>query len=313
MTLALLAAGFMFPSAVLGGGQGTAAAFLKVPVSAQSMGLGGNAVVSGSGMSGALENPGLLGLITEDEFHSSYGSYFEGYNIISAGYGLQGRAFNGGVSFTRMAADDFEGRDAQGAPTGGFGASDMAVSVSAGKGFEWFAGGVTVKYISSRIESESASALAADVGAVFFNDRYSAHPYKVGISVRNIGGGMKYQSKKEPLPLSASAGLALEVGGGMELVFNLSHNIAESRLEAGAGLGLNVGGGFNLNGGVTRAMGVSEGGVGGLPVGVNAGVGLKLSGFMLDYGFRPLGELGNVQSMSLTFKFGGKGGEWRMW
>ena len=55
-------------------------------------------------------------------------------------------------------------------------------------------------------------------------------------------------------------------------------------------------------------MGVAEGGLGGLPVGVNAGVGFNVSNFMVNYGFVPMGEMGNMQRMSLTFKFGDKDG-----
>lgn len=306
--LALLSMGCLFCPPVQGGAKTSAAAFLKIPASAQSMGLGGSAVVSGSGMGGIMDNPALVGLMKQSEFQSSYGSHLEGYNFLNAGYGHYGESFNGGLSVTRVSANSFEGRDAQGAPTGGFGAADMAVNLSAGKNFGQFTGGVTFKYITSTIERESASAFAMDLGAVFAGDKYDAYPYKVGLSVRNIGSPMKYMSKSESLPLTAAAGMAVNVGGGLEAVFNLSGNIPESSLVFGLGLGLNMGSGFVLNGGLSRAMGVGEGGLGGLPVGVNAGIGFKASNFMMNYGFVPMGEMGSMQRMSLTFKFGEKDG-----
>ena len=63
-----------------------------------------------------------------------------------------------------------------------------------------------------------------------------------------------------------------------------------------------------LNGGLSRTIGVAEGGFGGLPVGINAGLGFKESDFAMNYGFVPMGELGNMQRVSMTFKFGDKDG-----
>jgi len=41
---------------------------------------------------------------------------------------------------------------------------------------------------------------------------------------------------------------------------------------------------------------------------LNAGIGVKASNFMLNYGFVPTGELGGVQRMSVTLRFGETGG-----
>jgi len=306
--LALLALVCVCRPGVYGASKTSPAAFLKVPASAQAMGLGGSAVVSGSGISGAMENPALLGLIKQSEVQSSYGTHLEGYNFLSAGFGRYGELFNGGVSVTRVAASDFEGRDAQGAPTGGFSAADMAINFTAGKSFEQYAGGVTLKYITSSIEDESASAFAADLGAVYSSDKLDRFPYTLGAAVRNIGSPMKYISKSEPLPLTVAAGLAVTLGGGVEAVFNISDSIAESRLTAGMGIGLTVGEGLTLNCGVSREIGAADAGIGELPVGINAGVGFKISNFMLSYGFVPMGEMGNMQRMSVAFKFGEKDG-----
>jgi hypothetical protein len=303
LSLALLSVWGLCCTPAYGGSKTSAAAFLKVPASAQAMGLGGGAVVSGSGLGGALENPALLGFMRQGEFQTSYGSHLEGYNVVNAGYGHCGKLFNGAVSLTRVAASSFDGRDAQGVPSGGFSASDLAVNLSAGKSFEQFTGGVTVKYIRSAIESESATGFAADVGAVFLGDKYAAYPYKVGVSLRNLGTSMKYMSKSEALPLTASAGLAVAVGGGLEAGFNLSENITESRFLFGVGLGLNVGGGVAINGALSREMGAAAGGASDMPFMVNGGLAFKVSDFVLNYGFVPLGEMGNMQRMSLTFKF----------
>lgn len=282
--------------------------FLNVPASAQSLALGGNAVVSGSGMGGVSDNPALLGFIKQSELQNSYGTHLEGYKLLNLGYGYRGESFNSGVSVIRVSAGNFEGRNDQGGSTGGFSAADTAFNFSAAKSFDRLAGGVTFKYITSSIEKESGSSFALDFGAVYSGDKYDAYPYKIGVSVRNVGAPMKYISKSEALPLTAAAGLSVNMGGGLEAMFNVSDSLTENTMAFGFGMGLSVGGGVMLNAGLSRYMGAEEGGLGGLPVAINAGLGYKMDNFMLNYGFTPMGEMGNTQRMSLTFKFGDKDG-----
>ena len=70
-------------------------------------------------------------------------------------------------------------------------------------------------------------------------------------------------------------------------------------------MGFSLAENLSLTGGLSRGLGSSASSSSdSLPFRLNAGLGLKMSDFMLNYGFIPMGELGNIQRMSLTFKFG---------
>ena len=54
----------------------------------------------------------------------------------------------------------------------------------------------------------------------------------------------------------------------------------------------------------TSAAAVSDS----MPFKLNTGIGSRISNFMLNYGFIPMGQLGSVQRMSVMFRFGETGG-----
>lgn len=282
-----------------------AASFLKLPVSAESLSLGGSSAILGGGVSAMESNPALLGSLTQDEFQTSYGAHLDGYQFFNAAYGRKGKTFNSGFSLNRVAANDFEGRSADGAPTGSFGAADMLFNLNFSKSFDGFSAGVNAKYISSAIESERASALAFDAGVVLGGGEYSKYPGKLAIVVRNIGTGLKYMDKKENLPLSVAAAFSIPMSNAVTAAFNVSDSVYENIFEVGFGVGLNVGGLLQLNGGISRELGAGKASDA-LPCKVNAGVGVKIYNLILNYGFSPMGELGNTQRLSVTLKFGSK-------
>lgn len=285
----------------------SAAYFLKLPVSADALALGGNAVILGKGVGSLNANPATLGFITQPEFQTSYGPHLEGYKFFNASYGRSGPFLNTGISVTRVAASNFEGRDAQGAPTGSFSAGDTAVNFSAAKPFENYFLGVNLKYISSAIENESASALAFDAGLVFLGDRYEAHPLKFGFSIRNLGTGLKYMNTSEPLPLTAAAAFAVTIAGPVDAAISLSDNLAENALEFGLGMNFNPVSSLSLSGGFSKDIGKAASS-GSAPLKLNAGIEFKMSNFALGYGFVPMGDFGSLQRMSVGYRFGEKDG-----
>ncbi|MDO8805522.1 MAG: PorV/PorQ family protein [Elusimicrobiota bacterium] len=290
------------------GAQKTSAAyFLKLPVSADAIALGGSAVTLGRGIGSVTANPATLGFITRQEVQTTYGPHLEGYKFFNAAYGRRDAFINTGLSVTRVAADDFEGRDARGVPTGSFGAGDTAINLSAAKIFDSLSLGLNLKYISSAIENESASALAVDAGMVFLGDRYAVYPCKFGFSIRNLGTGMKYISRSEPLPLTASAAFAITIAGAVDAGISISNNLTENAFEFGLGMNFTPVNNLSLSGGVSRDLS-SAASSDSAPLKLNAGIEFKMSDFTLGYGFVPMGEFGSLQRMSVSFRFGEKDG-----
>jgi len=281
----------------------SAATFLKIPVSARAVSLGGNTVVLGSDIGNIGENPAILGFIKQYEFQTSYGSYVEGYNFFNISYGLKNDLANLGISVTRLSASDFEGRDIEGTPTGNFSASDMAFNISAAKSFKNFSLGINIKYISSKIENEFASAIGIDAGFIFWEDKGIRYPYRIGFSIRNLGTRIKYISESEELPLIACVGLGMTINNSMDIGINISNNLTENTFEFGVGAIFNITKNLSLIGGFRREIN-NQSIESSVPFIFNGGIGFKISNLNLDYAFVPLGDIGNTHRISVTLKFG---------
>lgn len=281
----------------------SAAYFLKLPVSADAIALGGNAVILGKSIGSVMANPATLAFTERQEFQTSYGSHLEGYKLLNAAYSRKGEFINTGLSLTRVSASDFQGRDAQGVPTGDFGAADTALNLTAAKTFEALSLGLNLKYINSAIEEESASSLALDAGMALLGDKYAEHPCNIGFSIRNLGPGMKYINRKESLPLTAAAAASIAIAGFVDAGISISNNLAENAFEFGFGMNFNPLANLSLSGGLSRDLS-SAASSDAAPLKVSAGIEFKMSDFSLGYGFLPMGELGSLQRMSLAFRFG---------
>jgi len=87
--------------------------------------------------------------------------------------------------------------------------SDMAVTLAYSKQFtDRFRMGASVKYIREKIDTEDASAVAFDFGAIYetgFRD------LTFGARINNVGGDLKFYAIGAPLPLNFSIGAAFSV------------------------------------------------------------------------------------------------------
>ena len=100
-----------------------------------------------------------------------------------------------------------------------YSASDLAVTLGySGRLAVRTNFGISAKYISSKLESEAATALALDAGV-----KYAALPGKLvfGFAVQNAGGKLTYINAGDSLPLN------LKLGG--HYIFNLDKNSATKK------------------------------------------------------------------------------------
>ena len=157
--------------------------------------------------------------------------------------------------------------------------------------------GVSVKYIRSTIV-ESAQAYAGDMGIMTYN--FTNIPYRLGVTMTNLGQGMRYDVDSSPLPLTFkmagavnpfrnmlfSMDMVLPKGNRPNFLFGteLSTEPNElTRLSARAGL---------------NAQRIRDG-----LSAFTVGAGATLHFFTLDYAFVPMGELGATHKISITFDF----------
>ncbi len=180
-----------------------------------------------------------------------------------------------------------------GAGLGSFGAKDWAVSLGCGKKVtENLSLGISVKYLRGSIDIYSASAGALDFGGIY---SFTALPLSAGIAVQNLGTRVKFQSKKEDLPLNLKFGLGYRFFDSGVLAIDLNKpKDGDSTVHFGAEYV------------VLKMMALRLGfnGRNDADSGITAGGGVKYQKFALDYTFVPFSDLGNAHRISVGFAFG---------
>ena len=185
---------------------------------------------------------------------------------------------------------------------GKFGAYDMAVSLGYGWQPETGLGvGFAFKVIRQSIDNRSAATAALDLG-VMKDYTWFGEDFTAGLSVQNIGPGIKFISERYDLPLVFKAGLSRRLPGSGALflleadkpIDNYPSFILGAELPVVAKLALRTGYRYRHNG---NELGPWSG--------FSAGAGLTFSRFSFDYSFSPFGELGNSHRFSLNARFGG--------
>jgi hypothetical protein len=189
--------------------------------------------------------------------------------------------------------------DNTGAPTGNsFSPNDAALSAVYAKRLGSFDLGLAVKYIRSQIR-ESASTFAGDLGA-----RTEIGKYALGLSVLNVGNGLKFRDEESGLPTT------IRLGGSVLLrpEWLLSVDVAAPKgtgplLAAGAEYSLisDPNTSFALRAGYNTRYVPSRLG---LLAGMSLGAGLGLGDTSIDYAWSPYGDLGATQRFSIAVKFG---------
>ena len=196
-----------FASAQLGGQ--TAFRVLDIPASARSSALGGNYIaVQDNDINLGIFNPALLNRDMGRQVALSYLPYFEGIKVGYASYAHHcdsiKTTFTGTVQYVDYGT--FTRRDETGLETGEFKAGEYVFQVGAGRAIDsLFSIGANAKFITSNLDTYTASAWAVDIGGVFVKK-------KLGLTVagmlRNIGYQTStYTEEREDLPFQVQLGV----------------------------------------------------------------------------------------------------------
>ncbi|HTY59550.1 MAG TPA: PorV/PorQ family protein [Bacteroidota bacterium] len=289
----------------------TAFAFLRNDVGARAAALAGSVTAVAGDPAGLFYNPASLGTLS-----SSAGSagFFKHLLDINAGYAVYGGELAGigsigaGIVYTNYGS--FDAKDELGNPLGTFSASDLAFSAGYSGTFEenLYYGGA-VKFIYSSIAGYHASAVAADAGILY---RIPESRLTLGASIRNMGRETStYAGVNEPLPLDFAVGVTV-VPRGLPLLLNFDfHRLNENpggfidRFRA-----FTVGGEFTLSKVFLARFGYNNqsrkdlqtGTTPGL-AGFSAGIGITISGTVVDYALSSLGPIGNLHRISVGTTF----------
>lgn len=277
----------------------TGAQFLELPVGARAIAMGSAySSISGDPFS-AYYNPAGLARITQFNVGFMGAIYFQdiayGYGVIATPIGKLGVL---AVSGQYLSVNELTELDTTGALTGdSIKPKDMALSVIYAKQFGVIDFGVSAKEIQSQILN-SASTFAGDIGL-----QVRSGNFRFGLSILNVGKGLKFQDEESSLPTTGRIGASVLLnprwlfsidGIAPKGTSPLVAAGTEYRLLSNQTVKVSVRAGYN-----GRYASSKLGGLAGL----NAGAGLKYRGINFDYAWSPAGDLGSTQIFSIVTKF----------
>jgi hypothetical protein len=291
---AALAAIAVVPSSAAG----TAGAqFLKIAASARAVAMGETTGATSTDVTATAGNPAGLADLQDLQFTASHndGLVDTQHQFFAVARPFGENAF--GLSVTRMDFGEIERYSAADAHEGSFDAGSLAAGVTmARKLGEDLSLGATVKMVQEKIDGESASTFAGDLGVV-----YKTNGWNLGAALQNVGPAMKFVEEDTDLPTTA------RVSASRKLLNEKMTLALEAALPRDNDATISGGAEYLVNpllalrGGYIATPG-NQADLGGL-VGVTGGVGLNLGRFALDYGVRPFGDLGMSHRISFSARF----------
>ena len=276
---------------------------LKIGIGARAIGMGESFVALADDADAIYWNPGGLGQIKKKEISMMYNQWFEGIKQGYVGYvhplGNIG-TFGGAVSYL-IVGDmdrteiDSDGDDVSTSQT--FGASDMFVTLSYGRKIKMVNLGISLKYITEKIEDERAAAFAVDLGFLYATP---VPKLNVGLSVQNLGTKIKFISESDLLPLNFKLGASYKMLEKDALALALDVNIPNE-----GNVNVHAGAEYLLFDMIALRAGYKTTTIEGLGAlsGLSAGCGFAFKGYGIDYAWVPYGDLGSTHRVSLAIKF----------
>ena len=169
---------------------------------------------------------------------------------------------------------------------GEFSVFDVSGSVAYGLKRGNFLLGLGLKGIYQKIEEESATALAADIGGIF--EPPVPRGLKLGVVCQNLGTRIKFIEEEESLPFCLRAGFS----------YNINHFIfsADIYKYKNREIKLNLGGEFSLMDSFFLRAGYNS------LERVTGGAGLSWRFLKVDYAFSPFNEIDDSHSITLKIK-----------
>jgi hypothetical protein len=286
----------------------TAANFLKLGIGPRAIALGNAQVGLADDVYATYWNPAGLARLESFEAGFAQNQYVqdisEQYLAVAYPHPKLGTL---AASMTYLNTGTFPGYDAAGNAIGNIGANDMSAALSYAHtlyrdrrlGTE-VSVGLTGRMIQERLDTVSARAYATDAGILIKPGLQAGgllEGWKAGLTIRNLGTSLQYDTEAFPLPRSLDAGVSYTGNFmGEDVVFTLDgRQPNDGRQTFGTGLEVTT-----FQSLILRIGYDSEGDLGN---GLRLGAGLKFRTIEVDYAFASEGDLGNTSYIGLTYRF----------
>lgn len=277
--------------------------FLRTDIGARPSAMGGAFVAVRGDIHSINYNPAGLSALHERQGTVSYLNHLLDFQSGFLGYVQPIRKGTGAVAINFYDFGTFEGRDENDLETGDFGANGLVLSAGYSEEvLQNFSVGLTGKYIRFQIDNFNASAVAADLGAIYSLPQQAL---SFGFGIFNLGTTTSaFIDTKDDLPMNLQLGftknlehLPVMVSGALvkfndeNLDFRIGGEISVSE-KLLLRLGYNsVGQDQNVDTDKDKFAGVSF------------GFGVKLNKINLDYSLSSFGEVGSLNRLSVIGRF----------
>jgi hypothetical protein len=303
------------PAAAISSYAGTSAAqFLKLGAGSKAGAVAEAYTAATDDVYAGYYNPAGLTRMSASEFAAQYVSYFQDMSYSFLSFALpfdesrsavdkQGGFFRQALALSiyNLSVSDMETRTEDTLLASGlFDSSESAYALSYAYRFQKnFGLGATVKYIRTKIDTESAGAVAADAGLHYrpLADR----PLDIGLAVRNMGSKLNFGGGSDHLPLGGALGVAYAFFPGLKTEVDLAqYRDTDLIIAGGAEYSRDLK--HDMSGALRLGYTTHNKDVGGLR-GFAAGAGLRYSRVCFDFAWVPFGDLGNTFRYTLSARF----------
>ena len=310
----------------------TAAPFLNIGVGPRAIAMGGGFIATANDVTALYWNPAAISRTEHNEAMFAHSKWFAdiNYNWAGAKLNLNGLGSVGlsvmYLDYGKMEVTTLLEQDGTGEF---FSAKDLSIGLSYAYNLtDRFSIGGTVKYINQRIWNSSASAVAFDIGTLFYSNIFDL---RIAATITNFGTDMKMSGKdlmvlydidpdifgnndqilanlrtdSYPLPLLFRVGLAMDI-----------LNLPASKITVGVDAlhpndnaeSLNVGAEYVFNNFLALRAGYKSLFLKNSEEGLTLGIGVKYDftptyGFSFDYAYQDFGLLNNTQHFSISVRF----------
>ena len=281
----------------------TSADFLNIAIGAKNAAMGETGATE-TGIASIYWNPAGLADVEDKAFSFTHSFWLEGIYYENASYST--RLGDGdsvlGFSVDFLSMDPISKYDNTGVRQGNFTPADRALKLTYATDIsatpEKTYAGITLKYITSNIDTLTANSLAFDAG-IFFDTIYE--DLRFGVVFQNLGQPMKFDRTAYSLPVNLKAGVNYLLTDDLDVSVDINKGIDSDTV-------FNAGGeylyaiddktGVALRGGyISNAYGL------GGSAGVTMGVGLVYQLYTFDYAFVPFGDLTDTHRISIGYRF----------
>lgn len=291
------------PSAMLfASGPGTTTGeLLKIPVSARAIGMGEAYTAAADDSSSLFWNPAGLSFMAQKEAAFMHDSLIENVHYEHLAFAAPGDNYSMGAAMSYLGYGAIAGYDNSGNSIG----DQTAYSYIFSGGLSTFVHerlsvGVTGSVLRENLAGDTAGTFAANLGALY---GLASHPlagdYRLGVSVTNLGPGLKFDSERAPLPRKINFGAAAM--HMKELPLNLTMDVTVPNDNSTY---VGIGSEYWFKEIIALRLGYAGSNNEGR--GLRLGVGLKLREFLFDYAYGGYGDFGATHRIELSLRWGEK-------